>query len=438
MTPKSIGRRATVNRTGNKSSGKVKAQQLVTEHAFVIPPSRTTLEFPPIALPRAADQVGIGLYLKTEPGKTISLEVTAETRAASGKWVVVAQATWVVKDVWTIHGFFITDKSPITAVRLRATSSAGARPLFAWGYAAGPCEDLAPKVEKDIRLVDPEVAEERLAYILELIRKGRFKYLETAYLDHAGGTLDGMTGVVRSQEPIICKCCSLCERLLPVVSFHSHSMFPSGYQLECKACKNCNINPKLNYKRTKQQLLESTLIRRELEYFAEENKFLREHPNFLKELFAKFKNRCFNCGAPVDRTSGHVDHTRPLVGLWPLDEHATVLCSHCNNEKHDKYPIEFYRDPEKRKELARITGLTLKDVEAKRMNSMVLARIIKNVPKWYAELKSYAASHEDFKKVVGVPDKSFRAVARRAKELENVDLYELYKKQAGKPFPGNR
>lgn len=437
---KSIGRRATVNRTGNKSTGKVKAQQLVEERSFVVRAQSPApkLTFPPLAIAKPSRSVAVGLYLKTKSGRTLALEAIAEAQLGSGQWQAIGKETWTVKDAWAVHGFFLTLDSAASAVRIRLVAATLPSDLYVWGYAAGVFSDLAPRVEKDIRANDPEVDEARLAQILELIRKQRFKYFETAYVAHAPNALAGLAAAEPSNEAVKCKYCSLCERLLPVVSFHSHSMFPSGYQLECKACKNCNINPKLNYKRTKQQLLESSLIRRELEYLAQENVFIREHPDFISGLYAKFDNKCFNCGADVTRRTGHVDHTRPLVALWPLDEHATILCTDCNNAKHDKFPIEYYRDSSKRRKLAAMTGLPLAAVEARRMNPTVLRQITSDVPRWYRELKASAAAHEDTKKVTDIPDRSFRAVARRAQELEGIDLYELYRQQAGRPFPGKR
>lgn len=155
-------------------------------------------------------------------------------------------------------------------------------------------------------------------------------------------------------------------------------------------------------------------------------------------MFAKFQHRCFNCSKSVTRKTGHIDHTRPLVALWPLDRHASILCTSCNNAKHDSFPIDFYRDPAKRKALAAITGLSLAEVEARRMNMAVLRRITRDVPAWYQLLKKSAAAHIDTRKVKSIPDRSFRAVARRALEFEGIDLYKLYTKQTGRPFPGRR
>ena len=45
---------------------------------------------------------------------------------------------------------------------------------------------------------------------------------------------------------------------------------------------------------------------------------------------------------------------------------------------------------------------------------------------------------KDLQKVRSIPDRSFRAVARRAQELEGIDLYALYEAQARLPFPGKR
>jgi hypothetical protein len=47
----------------------------------------------------------------------------------------------------------------------------------------------------------------------------------------------------------------------------------------------------------------------------------------------------------------------PAKYLWPLStSNATLLCSECNNAKHDKWPSEFYR-PDQLKALARLASI---------------------------------------------------------------------------------
>jgi len=409
------------------------------EDAFIVIAAGTApaLSLPPVALPSPSGSVAIGLYIKTSPGRAGSLQVALALRYNTGEWVRLEPVTWKVADEWAIYGRCVQAERPVTEALLEITGAEPNTALFLWGYSAGAFRDLAPDVERDIRDNDPDVDEELLQRILRNVREQRFEYFESAELRHDNSALASL-GLAPSSGAVTCKSCSLCERLLPIVSFHRHARFASGYQQECRACKNCNINPKLNYRRTKQQLLESALIRRELECLASENLFLRSHPNFIEELFERFGNQCFNCNTVVNRTTGHVDHTRPLVALWPLDEHATLLCTRCNNEKHDKFPVEFYRDPEKRRMLAAITGLSLAEVEAVRMNPTVLAKVTRDVGGWYEELQASAAGHEDVEKVRSIPDRSFRAVARRASELEGIDLYALYEAQEGVAFPGER
>jgi hypothetical protein len=57
----------------------------------------------------------------------------------------------------------------------------------------------------------------------------------------------------------------------------------------------------------------------------------------------------------------HLDHTRPLALLWPLDEAATALCATHNSEKRDRAPAEYYTEDEL-KRLAALTGISLDEL----------------------------------------------------------------------------
>lgn len=58
----------------------------------------------------------------------------------------------------------------------------------------------------------------------------------------------------------------------------------------------------------------------------------------------------------------HLDHTRPLALLWPLDGTATALCATHNSEKRDRPPVDFYSHDELVR-LSEITGIPLEEVK---------------------------------------------------------------------------
>jgi hypothetical protein len=58
----------------------------------------------------------------------------------------------------------------------------------------------------------------------------------------------------------------------------------------------------------------------------------------------------------------HLDHTRPLALLWPLDGTATALCATHNSEKRDRAPTDYYTADELRR-LAAITGVPLGELQ---------------------------------------------------------------------------
>ncbi len=105
----------------------------------------------------------------------------------------------------------------------------------------------------------------------------------------------------------------------------------------------------------------------------------------------------------------HLDHTRPLAYLWPIDEHATCLCPEHNNQKQDKFPVDFYTEAQLQ-ELADISGLSYEELSAKEINDEELQRILDDVV-------SFAEQWEP---------RTFAATARKIAEiLPDVDLFAV-------------
>src|SRR5207244_3589985 len=135
----------------------------------------------------------------------------------------------------------------------------------------------------------------------------------------------------------------------------------SKHQNECRACKKWRINDDFNPKRTTDQLHESSVITRERRLFLRDPERLqaikeRSGAGLKSQVWERFGRRCFYCNRSLDLDEVHLDHTRPLAYLWPIDEHATCLCGEHNNQKQDKFPVDFYTDAQLH-ELADICGL---------------------------------------------------------------------------------
>lgn len=196
------------------------------------------------------------------------------------------------------------------------------------------------------------------------------------------------------------KSCNRCARFLPInvgnerlaLSFSNHCTAPHrvpcthplfsslrniendeivklkhGFQLECRFCKKFEVNAALNPQRTAGQMKEDAARRRALEllltdlYGGSPSLLYRERTGgreLADDVWERFDRRCFKCGTPLaEPRDMHLDHTRPLALLWPLDGTATALCETHNSEKRDRPPVEFY-DPDELARLAAITGVS--------------------------------------------------------------------------------
>ncbi len=161
------------------------------------------------------------------------------------------------------------------------------------------------------------------------------------------------------------KQCNTCGRILPARAFSGHAGWgPLEKQMECRSCKAV-INTNLNPKRTKEQLHESSAKRRTAELLlAGENERLN-----LGDLFKRFGSKCFKTGKPLDikkRKTWAVDHILPSKWLYPLNtRNAALLSKEANDNKHDKWPSEFYINNELKK-LADIVGANLELLSSKK------------------------------------------------------------------------
>lgn len=200
------------------------------------------------------------------------------------------------------------------------------------------------------------------------------------------------------------KSCNRCNRYLPFnypnddkhLSFTNHCIAPSkvpckhagfsnllnrddgttlklhrGLQLECRFCKKFAVNGALNPQRTSAQMKEDAARRRgfelllqELYGFSHQLKYREGGTELIDDVWENFEKKCFNCGTSFSTSRQiHLDHTRPLALLWPLDKTATALCGSCNSEKSKKYPRDYYTKPGQLASLAEITGISLDELE---------------------------------------------------------------------------
>ncbi|UTI65883.1 hypothetical protein NBH00_06630 [Paraconexibacter antarcticus] len=202
---------------------------------------------------------------------------------------------------------------------------------------------------------------------------------------------------------VVLKSCNRCARFLPInvhnereqLSFSNHCVarrpcrhatfgrlrnvasnevlqLEYGYQLECRFCKKFAVNAAHNPQRTASQMKEDGTRRRAIEVLLtalyEGSPSLLHRKRFAgreltESVWKRFGGRCFKCGTQLaDQKAMHLDHTRPLALLWPLDETATCLCATHNSAKRDRPPSEFY-DADELVRLADITGIPLEELQ---------------------------------------------------------------------------
>jgi hypothetical protein len=111
--------------------------------------------------------------------------------------------------------------------------------------------------------------------------------------------------------------------------------------------------------------------------------FRHEHDLELSDyVWEKFDRKCFNCSSEIaSPREMHLDHTRPLALLWPLDQTGTCLCGSCNSQKRDRSPSEYYDDA-KLTLLADKTGIPVEDLRTPGPNLQALDLLVSKLD-WF-------------------------------------------------------
>lgn len=166
-----------------------------------------------------------------------------------------------------------------------------------------------------------------------------------------------------------------------------------GYQLECRFCKKFEVNAAHNPQRNSAQMKEDAARRRAFELLLAELyggtpqlRYRYETGSELADdIWERFSRSCFNCGTmlPSARVM-HLDHTRPLALLWPLDGTATALCGPCNSDKRDRVPADFY-PPAKLATLSKITGIPIEELRSAHPNEQVLDLLLSKLAWFFGE-----------------------------------------------------
>ncbi|MBD6618137.1 hypothetical protein FNW02_20485 [Komarekiella sp. 'clone 1'] len=342
------------------------------------------------------------------PSEGISIEVKLDTGDASESKVIK------LTNAWNRIGV-IVDAPETEIITVTLTWSASVRLNF-WGLNAD-----ALNLPDEILSLNPNVSNLQQSHLVP----------ETFYLPHEAALAMEIDEEHSNQfhllegEEITLKKCSYCGRLLPVnmqrlgsLSFHKHNAKLTNHQNECRSCKKWRINNNFNPLRTTDQLHESSVITRERKIFLREPEILqgikeRTGAGLKSQIWERFERKCFYCSKVLKLEDVQLDHTRPLAYLWPIDEHATCLCAEHNNQKKQKFPVEFYSD-EQLRELSKICGLSYEQIRKKELNKVELQRILSNLP-------SFAQQWEP---------RTFAATARKISELRpDINLYTLLEKE---------
>ena len=171
-----------------------------------------------------------------------------------------------------------------------------------------------------------------------------------------------------------------------------------GFQLECRFCKKFAVNGALNPMRTADQMKEDGQRRRHFELLLSELNEMspqmayrhKTGKELTNEIWEKFNRQCFKCGTHIPSSKQmNLDHTRPLALLWQLDETATCLCKSCNSQKRDRSPFDFY-EKSKLKDLSKITGIPLKELEKPSPNVEAIKNIMANLDWLYGKFLTRA------------------------------------------------
>lgn len=290
--------------------------------------------------------------------------------------------------------------------------------------------------------------------------------------------IDAPRNASTNTRPLVLKSCNRCGRYLPVnvpaerhqLSFSNHCVadhrrpckhatfgklrnvedaheviqLDYGYQLECRLCKKFEVNAAHNPQRTSAQMKEDGARRRAFELLLSElyggtPQLRYRHENgteLADDVWKRFGCACFKCGVKLATPREmHLDHTRPLALLWPLDGTATALCGPCNSEKRDRAPSDFYT-PVELTQLAKINGIPLGDLVKTQPNEEALILLLGRLDWFFGEflLRQEMTKERDGKVAGELVVKALQKVLARSGQHKSVKLQVEYdRRRAQKP-----
>ncbi len=293
------------------------------------------------------------------------------------------------------------------------------------------------------------------------------------YLPAAQATVEVVNGgllQVPAAATIWLKSCNRCGRFLPVnldderfhLSFSNHCVaahrrpcrhsgfgkilnitddavlqLDYGFQLECRFCKKFEVNAAHNPQRSAAQMKEDGARRRAiellLEHLYEGTPQLRYRQQTGRELadevWRRFDGRCFKCGTALATPRDmHLDHTRPLALLWPVDDSATALCATHNSEKRDRPPVEFYTADELMR-LSQIVGIPLDELRDPSPNREAIEQLAGRLDWFFDEFltKPELTKTRDGKRAADLLVKALQKAVQQLPGGPPFDLEKLWK-----------
>ena len=414
------GRRRPTTRTAGFSShpdatgGEVRRREVSafdSDAPFTIEIDFTVADGPP------GKRLGIGGWFSAQPGTAAELVLLGDEPLPSR--LVLGEP---IGPDWTKFGTQWTSDGR-GALTYRLTLRVGRGAAAFWGLHAG--QIAHPYYTPEGCGIDEAHHAALMKNMWSFAPEGNFVDAE----DDAGA-IEGPHVVAGAPSPasllLATKSCNRCARYLPVnlgneratLSFSNHCVAPHrrpcshggfgrltdidsreivqleyGFQLECRFCKKFEVNAAHNKQRTAAQHKEDGARRRAFELLLTE--ILGGSPNLryreqhggrelADDVFSRFQGRCFKCRIALDDArSMHLDHTRPLALLWPLDETATCLCATCNSAKRDRAPSDFYT-PDEIQRLASLVGLSSSELSDPSPNEQAISLLLARLD-WFFE-----------------------------------------------------
>lgn len=289
--------------------------------------------------------------------------------------------------------------------------------------------------------------------------------------------IGGSSNSIEGEHELLLKSCNRCGRYLPIntgnernqlsftnhcVAAHrrpcKHSTFSSlrnvedetdvikldyGYQLECRFCKKFEVNAAHNPQRSSGQMKEDGARRRAFELLLADlyqgtPQLLYRHKHkseLADDVWKAFEKQCFNCGCKLESARAmHLDHTRPLAFLWPLDGTATALCGSCNSQKRDRVPSEFYLKHGQLEKLSEITAISVADLNNPAPNENAIAFLLKRID-WFFDdflMRPEMTKERDGKITGELVVKALQRVLASSPKYRSFDLQAEYEKRRTK------